>query len=163
MPRLLLNPSTESGDLQDLLIDLPHIPPGLALTAEILARVEPITKVAANRKTFDEESQTPSATWDHINDRPLVTVLPTSEKIVKHSPGRGDVVCLPVEVVEVSPSWQDDDQPLPGMEVQTEKTANAKSRGAAAKKTEKAERTELGPTSGKVLARIEWEGDFEGL
>ena len=163
MPRLLLNPSTESGDLQDLLIDLPHIPPGLALTAEILARVEPITKVAANRKTFDEESQSPSETWDHVNDRPLVTVLPTSEKIMKHSPGRGDVVCLPVEVVEVSPSWQDDDQPLPGMEVQTEKSANAKSRGAAAKKTERAERTELGPTSGKVLARIEWEGDFEGL
>ncbi len=164
MPRLLLNPSTESGDLQDLLVDLPHIPPGLALTAEILARVEPITKVAANRKSFDEEPENTTETWDHINDRPLVTVLPTSEKIVKHSPGRGDVVCLPVEVVEVSPNWQDDNQPLPGMEPQNlDKAANAKSRGASAKKTERDERTELGPTSGTVLARIEWEGDFDGL
>lgn len=161
MPRLLLNPPTESGDLHDLLADLPHIPPGLALTAEILARVEPITKVAANRKSFDEEIETAAATWDHINDCPLVTVLPTSDKIVKYSQSRGDVVCLPVEVVEVSPGWQDEDQPLPGMEVQnTEKVATSKSRGASAKKTEKAE---LGPTSGKVLARIEWEGDFEGL
>jgi hypothetical protein len=164
MPRLLLNPSTESGDLQDLLVDLPHIPPGLALTAEILARVEPITKVAANRKSFDDEPKNEAETWDHINDRPLVTVLPTSEKIVKHSPGRGDVICLPVEVVEVSPNWQDDNQPLPGMESQNQdKAANVKSRGASAKKTERDERTELGPTSGKVLARIEWEGDFDGL
>ncbi|CAN5492161.1 hypothetical protein BH11CYA1_BH11CYA1_41790 [soil metagenome] len=161
MPRLLLNPSTESGDLHDLLIDLPHMPPGLALTAEILARVEPITKVAANRKTFDEESENSVETWDHTNDRPMVAVLPTNDKIIKFSPGRGDVVCLPVEVVEVSPSWQDDDIPLPGMEPQAvEKASNTKSRGASVKKTERAE---LGPTSGTVLARIEWEGDFEGL
>lgn len=162
MPRLILNPSTESADLQPLMADLPHVPPGLALTAEILARVEPITKVAANRKTIEEEEATDFETWSHVNDRPLLTVLPTSEKIMKYTPGKGDVVCQPVEVVEVSPNWQDESEPLPGMENQnSEKGVNFKSaRGAS---TKKSERNEIGPTGGMVVARVESEGDFDGL
>lgn len=162
MPRLILNPPSESPDLQVLLADLPHVPPGLALTAEILARVEPITKVAANRKTMEEEAEPTSVeTWSHVNDRPLLTVLPTSEKIMKYNAGAGkDIVCQPVEIVEVSPNWQDENEPLPGMD-SADKSVNFKSaRGAS---TKKQERNEIGPTGGMVIARVEWEGDFDGL
>jgi hypothetical protein len=164
MPRLLLNPPAEAPEMQQLLSDLPSIPPGLGLMAEILARVEPITRVAANRMSFEEEAVSDFDTWSHVNDRPLLTIIPTNEKIMKFSPGRGDIVCQPIELVEVSPNWQDEDVPLPGMESQgAEKAVNFKSaRGASTKKAE-SDRKDLGPTSGDLVARVEWEGDFDGL
>lgn len=164
MPRLLLNPPAEAPEMQALFSDLPSIPPGLGLMAEILARVEPITRVAANRMSFDDEVVSPLDTWSHVNERPLLTIIPTNEKIMKFAPGRGDVVCQPVELVEVSPNWQDEDIPLPGMESQgAEKAVNFKSaRGASTKKAE-SDRKDLGPTSGALVARVEWEGDFDGL
>jgi len=103
--------------------------------AEILARVEPITRVAANRKSFDEPVKTDNKKWEEVSLRPLVTLLPSSEKIMKYSPGRGDIVCMPIDLLEISPDWQ----------------------------TEVDDRLDQGPTTGNVIGRVEWEDDLEGL
>ncbi len=160
MPRLLLNPPLESGDVQSLLFDLPQMPPGLGLVAETLARVEPITKVAANRMSFDEVEDEIDyrEAWSHICDRPILTVVPSGDKIVKYSPGKGDVVCCPVDIIEVPPNWAEEEEVE---EVKVDKSVDFKSaRGAAVKKNKTAE---LGPTTGMAVARLEWEGDFESL
>lgn len=161
MPRLLIHPPIESAEVQSLLFDLPNMPPGLGSVAEILARVEPITRVAANRTSFEEEV-TPDdfENWSKVQDRPILTVVPTSDKIVKYAAGKGDVVCLPVDVIEVPPNWDEEEPPLPGLEQDSDKVEFKSARGAKAKKSDKAD---LGPITGQVIARVEWEGDFEGL
>lgn len=161
MPRLMINPPINSGDVQSLLFDLPQMPPGLGLVAEILARVEPISKVAANRMSFDEEDEVIDyrEAWSQVSERPILTVVPSGDKIVKYAPGRGDVVCCPVDIIEVPPTWMDAELDLPG-----ENTGNAadfkNARGAGSKRSKA---IEFGPTTGKAIARVEWEGDFEGL
>ena len=135
MPNLILHPPFQSPKVQALMFDLPQMPPGLGLMAEILARVEPITRVAANRKSFDEPVKTDNKKWEEVSLRPLVTLLPSSEKIMKYSPGRGDIVCMPIDLLEISPDWQ----------------------------TEVDDRLDQGPTTGNVIGRVEWEDDLEGL
>lgn len=152
MPRLSLYPPAKGQEVQALLFDLPQMPPGLGLVAEMLARVEPITRVAANRSNFDEvKSEDDFETWSKVQDRPLLTIVPTSDKIVKHSAGKGDVVCMPVEIIEVPVNWDEEEVPLPGLE-QEDKVNFKSARGAAAKKNDKAD---LGPTTGQVIARVE--------
>lgn len=161
MPRLLIHPPIDSPEVQSLLFDLPNMPPGLGSVAETLARVEPITKIAANRTTFEEEPVSDDfENWSKVQDRPILTVVPTGDKIVKYAAGKGDVVCLPVDIIEVPPNWADDDEPLPGVDQDGDKVNFKSARGAAAKKSEKAD---FGPTRGTVIGRVEWEGDFEGL
>lgn len=135
MPNLILHPPFQSPEVQALMFDLPQMPPGLGLMAEILARVEPITRVAANRKTFDEPVKTDNKKWEEISQRPLVTLLPSAEKIMKYSPGRGDIVCMPIDLLEISPDWQ----------------------------TGVDDKLDQGPTTGNVIGRVEWEDDLEGL
>ncbi len=166
MPRIKLNPPSESPEVQQLLFDLPHMPPNMALIAEILARVEPITKLAANRTSFDieeAEGEDSFKKWDKVNDRPTITVVPTMDKIAKVVPGKGDVVCCPVEVIEIPPNWEDveEQMALAAAEEKGEKAGvNFKNIRGAAKKAPK---NDLGPVTGNVIARVEWEGDFEVL
>ena len=83
-----------------------------------MARVEPITKLGANRTSFEIEEDNGEDSfknWSKVNDRPLVTVVPTGEKIAKYAPGKGDIVCCPVEVVEIPANWEEmEDMTLPG-------------------------------------------------
>ncbi|HNM50815.1 MAG TPA: hypothetical protein PKN86_13960, partial [Candidatus Obscuribacter sp.] len=75
-----------------------------------------------------------------------------------YSPGKGDVVCCPVDIIEVPPNWAEEEEVE---EVKVDKSVDFKSaRGAAVKKNKTAE---LGPTTGMAVARLEWEGDFESL
>jgi hypothetical protein len=166
MPRIKLNPPADSNEVQQLLFDLPHMPPNMALIAEILARVEPITKLGANRTNFDLEEDTREESfkkWDKVNDRPTVTVVPTLEKIAKFAPGKGDIVCCPVEVIEIPPNWEDVEEEM-AMAAAGEKDdkggVNFKNIRGAGKKPPK---NDLGPINGTVIARVEWEGDFETL
>jgi len=165
MPRIKLNPPADSAEVQQLLYDLPHMPPNMALIAEILARVEPITKLGANRTSFDLDEETGEddfKKWDKVNDRPTITVVPTMEKIAKFAPGKGDIVCCPVEVVEIPPNWEDMDEQsaMVAAEKEDKGGVNFKNIRGAAKKAPK---NDLGPVNGNVIARVEWEGDFEAL
>ncbi|MBU6452115.1 MAG: DUF58 domain-containing protein [Cyanobacteria bacterium REEB67] len=165
MPRIKLNPPVESPEVQSLLYDLPHMPPNMALIAEILARVEPITKLGANRTSFEieEDNEVDSfKNWSKVNDRPTVTVVPTGEKIAKFAPGKGDVVCCPVEVVEIPPNWEEVEESVGtgGSDKEEKGAVNFKNIRGAAKKAPK---NDLGPVNGRVIARVEWEGDFETL
>ena len=166
MPRIKLNPPADSPEVQNLLFDLPHMPPNMALIAEILARVEPITKLGANRTNFDLDEDTDDDSfkkWDKVNDRPTVTVVPTIDKIAKVVPGKGDIMCCPVEVVEIPPNWEDVEEQM-ALAAASEKDekggVNFKNIRGAGKKPPK---NDLGPVSGTVIARVEWEGDFETL
>lgn len=156
MPRLLINPPQSSQDVQAMLFDLPQMPPGLGLVAEILARVEPITKLAADRMSFDEVDEVIDyrETWSNVNDRPILTVVPSNEKIVKYSPGKGDVVCCPVDIIEVPPNWAD------FVDFEESKVPDAK---AARGTVRRNKAIEFGPITGTEVARVEWEGDLESL
>lgn len=160
MPRLILNPPMESADIQALMFDLPPMPPGLSSVAEILARVEQITKVAANRTSFDieEEAEDQRDAWSKINDRPILTVLPSGDKIMKYDPGKGDIVCCPVDIIEVPADWALQEEVL--LE-KNEKSADFKSARGAGSKSKAT--TEMGPVNGTHIARVEWEGDFQSL
>lgn len=160
MPRLLLNPPGESPDIQALMFDLPPMPPGLSSVAEVLARVEQITKVAANRTSFEieEEAEDQRDAWSKINDRPILTVVPSGDKIMKYDPGKGDIVCCPVDIIEVPADWALQEEGL-ALE-KNEKNGDFKSaRGAARAKPT----NEMGPVNGTHIARVEWEGDFQAL
>jgi hypothetical protein len=41
------------------------------------ARVEPITKIAANKMSFDEEEEVIDyrEAWSHVSDRPILTIV----------------------------------------------------------------------------------------
>ncbi|MBS1996124.1 MAG: DUF58 domain-containing protein [Cyanobacteria bacterium SZAS LIN-2] len=166
MPRIKLNPPADSPEVQSLLFDLPHMPPNMALIAEILARVEPITKLGANRTSFDldeSDGEDDFKKWDKVNDRPTVTVVPTTDKIAKVVPGKGDIICCPVEVVEIPPNWEDVEEQM-ALAAASEKDEKGgvsfkNIRGAL----KKAPKNDLGPVTGKVIARVEWEGDFDTL
>lgn len=157
MPRLIINPPVESNDVQSLMFDLPQMPPGLGLVAEILARVEPITKIAANKMSFDEVEEVIDyrEAWSHVSDRPILTIVPSGDKIMKYAPGKGDIVCCPVDILEVPPNWAE----LEGFGDE-ESSADFKAARGGAKKSKT---VEFGPTAGKMIARVEWEGDFESL
>ena len=165
MPRIKLNPPAESPEVQSLLFDLPNMPPNMALIAEILARVEPITKLGANRMTFelDEVVEDDSfKNWSRVNDRPTLTIVPSGEKIAKFAPGKGDIVCCPVEVVEIPPNWEDIEEASSyGEESEIDsKALSVKNMRGVAKKAPK---NDLGPVTGKIICRVEWEGDFDTL
>lgn len=96
IPKVMLNPPLTSKSLANLVADLPQLPHGLELIAEILARVEPMTapksdEDAAAQKTMISQSFT---------DRPLLAVSPASDSLVRSSE-RGDQYVYPVELLLV--------------------------------------------------------------
>jgi hypothetical protein len=74
---------------------------------------------------------------------------------MKYAPGKGDIVCCPVDILEVPPNWAE----LEGFG-DDESNADFKAARGGAKKSKA---VEFGPTTGKMIARVEWEGDFESL
>jgi uncharacterized protein (DUF58 family) len=165
MPRLLLYPAVESAEVQALMTDLPQMPPGLGLVAEILARVEPITRIAASKTTFEAVTQEDfQKKWDEVSLKPILTLLPSGEKIIKFSPGKGDVVCLPIDLLEITPDWQKAEAAgWDGGQKDDEMSASGVHSLRGSPKPKKVDKLDIGPTAGDIVARIEWEGDLEGL
>lgn len=97
MPELMLYPTLNSQTLAGLSADLPQIPPGIELLAEVLARVEP-TVPSRNESETDYIRRMVSQSF---NDRPLLTITPINESLVKYTPGRGDQFVFPVELALV--------------------------------------------------------------
>ncbi len=65
-------------------------------------------------------------------------------------------------MIEIPPNWEDveEELALAAAEEKGDKGVSFRNIRGAAKKTQK---NDLGPVTGTVIARVEWEGDFETL
>lgn len=107
MPDFRTNPPLKSKVvIKHLTYDLPQIPSGLDLFAEILARMEPISS---------EMAKDPDALSDAITDevpqnrrergnRPVLTILPRQELVARYSKERGDHALAPIELALIVPN-----------------------------------------------------------
>lgn len=95
-PDLILNPPMSSPYMSDLMSSLPPMRSASELLSEMLARVEPPQFFAVDPGQLGGDWQT--AFRDCLFDRPILTVIPSAERIMKHSPGLGDHVVSPVLV-----------------------------------------------------------------
>jgi len=158
LPQLIVNPPIDSSEMQALMYDLPeNINPGLHLYSEILARVEPIS---GNFRTGGDDENEPILDFSVI-EKDCVTLLPSSEQVMKYNPDMGgDVVCNPLELVIVPFGW-DFDEDAYGAQAK-EGLSLAALRKTKARSQEDVKRA-MGPTSGEVIGKIEWEKDLEAL
>lgn len=156
LPELFLNPPLNSKEMEALMYDLPdNINPGIHLYSEILARVETIS---GNFRTSSEDDD------DFLDmsvvERDVVTLIPSTEQIMKYDPERGDVVCTPIDVCLVPYGWDFDEEAYGN--VAKEGLSLASLRNAKARSSEDVKRA-MGPTSGEIIGRIDWEKDLEAL
>lgn len=157
IPELTLNPQIGSKMLnKGLLSDLPALPPGLQLLSEILARVEPISMTAAEEKEEQEQQEEEGERHRGIADRPLLTIIPSQEVIMKYLPGIGDTLCSPIELVTVPRNWYEEEEP-PATD------AKVQFKAARGKTASKYKRTLGRPTDTTVIATLTSEGDLEPL
>ena len=97
-----------------------------------------------------------------FHDRDLLTVMPTAEKVVKYTPGVGDVICHPIELAIVPKGWEFVEEELDrgrkdiASLVKFDKLRPGKSKEESVKKA-------MGPTYGEVIGRVEWVKDLEAL
>ncbi len=141
LPNLTIYPPVDSPALEKMMQDLPeNLGHGIERYAEILARVEPV------RQSLDPEEQKFDSQAIY-HEREVLTFVPTHERVMKFSPEKkSDVICTPIDLAIVEP------------EVIYEGTHTTKSkRGGAATSLPE-------PTfDGKIIARLDWELDMEGL
>jgi hypothetical protein len=95
-----------------------------------------------------------------VVEKDVITLLPSTDKVMRHSPELGDVVLEPVELAIVPYGWDFDeaayqDPDRAGLMMSVLRQAKARSQ-------EDMKRL-LGPTEGQVVGRIEWEKDLEAL
>ena len=167
IPSLILNPAVNSKELKAMMSDIPiEVNPGLAKYAEILARVEPVSVRSArdlNSSGSDEEEYDDSQNAN-LYDRDLLTLLPTVEKVMKYSPGVGDLICCPIELAIVPMGWDYEEtiEEYSGTKKQSANLVNFDKLRPSKVKASNSKR-EMGPTSGEVIGRIEWVMDLEAL
>lgn len=163
IPNLILNPRFNSKDLKPMMSDIPvEANPGLEKYSEILARVEPVS--LRSSKAADDEDLYSDEDYVGIYDRDLLTLLPTTEKVMKYSPGVGDVVCSPIELAIVPVGWEYDEaveeyspvKKAAANLVNFDKLRPGKAKAQNVKK-------EMGPLSGEIIGRVEWVKDLEAL
>lgn len=119
-PELTLNPPIDSLVVQkNLMFDLPQMPFGLDLLAEILARVEPVMSTALSDDTRGKPDEEPESegegeeegnVYDAKHERPLVTIIPLQELVVKHNQIRGDHMVAPLELAIIPRNWEDEEE-----------------------------------------------------
>ncbi len=159
LPNLFINPPIGSKELEPLMHDLPeNINPGIHLYSEILSRVEPISSSA--RSSADDEDDSDELAFSVI-EKDVLTLIPTTEQVMKYNPGQGDIVCNPLELAIIPPGW--DYEPEAEEESKAQSilsfAASRKSKGRSVEDVKKL----MGPTVGEVIARIEWEKDLESI
>jgi hypothetical protein len=123
IPQLMFNPPMTSKSLAGLLADLPQMPHGLELVAEILARVEPM----APSKSEEDVAALKKMVSQSFTDRPLLAVSPASDSLVKSSE-RGDQYFYPVELLLVRGISEGEPEPIT--------KSNIKGRSAVTKEAE---------------------------
>ena len=156
LPELYLNPPLNSKELEALMYDLPdNINPGIHLYSEILARVETISGNFRNSSEDDDDFLDMS-----VVERDVVTLIPSTEQIMKYDPEKGDVVCTPIDVCLVPYGWDFDEEAYGN--VAKEGLSLASLRNAKVRSNEDVKRA-MGPTSGEIIGRIDWEKDLEAL
>ncbi len=154
LPTLLLNPPLDSKEMEALMYDLPeHVNQGVHLYSEILARVEPMSL----RGVREEDTEMLDF---NVVEKDVLTLLPSADSIIKYHPETGDTVCYPIELVIIPLGWDFDEDAYgadgaKGMTFATVRKSKARSQ-------EDVKRA-LGPSSGEVVGRIEWEKDLEAL
>jgi len=99
LPELSLHPAIDSRAVCHLMSDLPQIPRSIAWLSEVLARVEPLTLADVPREERSE-ADTAKAVAGLI-DRPLLSIVPAAEGVMKYLPGRGDTIVYPLRLVLV--------------------------------------------------------------
>jgi hypothetical protein len=99
LPELSLYPAIDSQAVSKLMSDLPQIPRSVAWLSEVLARVEPLTLSDVPREQRSE-AETAQALAGRL-DRPLLSIVPTAEAMMKCLPGRGDTIVYPLRLVLV--------------------------------------------------------------
>jgi uncharacterized protein (DUF58 family) len=172
-PALTLNPPLESMVVQkNLMFDLPQIPFGLDLLAEILARVEPVsstvlydeTKIETEKVGQQEpEKEEDENAYDAKHGRPLVTLIPLQELVMKHNLVRGDHMVAPLELAIIPRNWEDEEEPVevaptakPQIQFKTARGAKGSSRGPGYRAVGR-------PTNTTIIATIDGESDFLSL
>lgn len=158
VPTLILNPELNSSELENLMGDLPgNINPGIEKQSEILARVEQVSLRARSKEDGDDSEDDVKFKFQ---ERDLVAIFPTQEKVVKYTPGVGDVICSPIELAIVPQGWEYeeefDDQKGGQNLVNFDKLRPGKSKSENVKKL-------MGPTTGEIIGRVEWIKDLEAL
>ncbi len=142
LPNLTIYPPIDSPALAKMMQDLPeNLGHGIGRYAEILARVEPVRQsLDPDEQNFDSQSV--------YFEREVLTFVPTNERVMKFSPEKkSDVICTPIDLAIVEP------------EVAYEGAHQTKS-----KRSSTATASNPEPTfEGKVIARLDWELDMEGL
>jgi uncharacterized protein (DUF58 family) len=156
LPQLYLNPPLHSKEMEALMYDLPdNINPGIHLYSEILARVETISG------SFRTNSEDEDDFLDFsVVERDVITIIPTSEQVMKYEPGVGDVICSPIELCIVPYGWDFDEEAYGN--VAKEGLSLASLRKTKTRSQEDVKRV-MGPTSGEVIGRIDWDKDLEAL
>ncbi len=104
-PDLLFNPPLQSSYMSDLMGDLPQMRSAAELLSDMLARAEPPQFWGVDRRELAGDWQAGAAPG--ISSRPTLTAVPSSDRIMKYSPQRGDHVVSPVLVVILSSDVQD--------------------------------------------------------
>jgi hypothetical protein len=99
LPELSIYPPMETEAVSRLMADLPQIPRSVAWLSEVLARVEPLTLDDFPRSQRNE-SDIAQALAGRL-DRPLLSIVPATEGVMKYLPGRGDTVVYPIKLVLV--------------------------------------------------------------
>ncbi|MDX2104941.1 MAG: DUF58 domain-containing protein [Candidatus Melainabacteria bacterium] len=141
LPNLTIYPPVDSPALEKMMQDLPeNLGHGIGRYAEILARVEPV------RQSLDPDEQNFDSQSVYL-EREVLTFVPTNDRVMKFSPEKkADVICTPIDLSIVEP------------EIAYE-GAQTKSKRAGAATASNPEPS----FEGKVIARLDWELDMEGL
>ncbi|MGH9552551.1 MAG: DUF58 domain-containing protein, partial [Terriglobales bacterium] len=154
VPELQIDPPVNCEAMAKLMADIPPEAAGFDRVLEILARVEPVPPSREDgAKTNDDEEEEGSK---YI---PLLAVLPCDDEVLKFFPGRGDVVCSPVEIAMVSRQWKEVEEPV------------ELSKGFALDKMianlrpqpRPGSRKPVVPQATEIIGRADWEGDIETL
>lgn len=98
IPDIILNPPLDSPQLQEMMSDLPQIPPGIELICEILARVEPVN-VAQSRTG---SSTLPPIIERKTRGRPFLGIFPHVGKMLVAATAEEERLVDPVDLVRIN-------------------------------------------------------------
>jgi uncharacterized protein (DUF58 family) len=172
-PELTLNPPLDSKVVQkNLMFDLPQVPFGLDLLAEILARVEPVSSTVLYDETKvepesngqpDAEKDENDNVYDAKHGRPLVTIIPLQELVMKHNLVRGDHMVAPMELAIIPRNWEDEEEQSEVAAVAKPQVQFKAARGPKGSSRGPGYRSVGHPANTTIIATIDGESDFLAL
>lgn len=160
LPELTLNPPLEAVIAGGYIAELPQIPPGLARLSEILARVEPITEFDRSiekEMVLEEENRFAKA-----SERPLLSVIPSNDSVMKYSPTHGDQIVFPVQLTVTSMAEfaaEEEELPAKSAKESAEKVQFKAARGGSDSRPTKSARK----AASTILATLDGEESLAAL